>query len=119
MIRPSKTASEVYLYTEPVDMRKQMNGLSVLVEHVLEQNPMDGSLFVFCNKQRDKIKVLFWEKNGFIIFYKRLEKQRFKWPSKAEGHSLTINGEELNWLIDGFDLWHNQPHKTLFFDSVS
>ena len=69
MISPSKDVSQVYIYTESVDMRKQINGLAILVEQVLEINPMDGSLFVFCN-----------------------------------------NGEELNWLIDGFDLWNNLPH---------
>lgn len=118
MIRPSKAVSDVYLYTEPVDMRKQMTGLAILVEQILERNPMDGSMFVFCNKPKDKLKILLWEKNGFIIFYKRLEKQRFKWPKKSQT-SVSINGEELNWLIDGFDLWNNRAHQPLNFSRVS
>ena len=99
MIRPSRSVNEVYLYREPVDMRKQMNGLAVLVEMGMEKNPMDGSLFVFCNKTRDKIKILVWEKNGFIVFYKRLEKERFKWPKHLDQDTVSLNGEELNWLL--------------------
>lgn len=116
MLRPSHTA-QVYLYAEPVDMRKSIDGLSLLVEQEMASSPMDNALFVFCNRGRDKIKLLCWEKNGFIVWYKRLEKQRFRWPKAGEALSLT--GQELNWLLDGFDIFNNQPHSRLFFDSVS
>jgi len=119
MIRPDKSIKQVYLYCEFVDMRRQINGLSILVEQAMHLNPLDGSTFVFCNKNRDKLKILIWEKNGFILFYKRLEKQKFKWPKNPTTDHLCLNGEELNWLIDGFDLWTNQAHKTLYFEGVS
>jgi transposase len=76
-----------------------------------------GVLFVFCNRGRDKIKILCWERNGFIVWYKRLERQRFSWPKIQD--TLSLSGCELNWLLDGFDLFSNQPHKALHFDSVS
>jgi transposase len=68
---------------EPVNMRKSINGLAALVENELELSPMNEVLFVFCNRARDKIKMLYWERNGFVLWYKRLEKQRFQWPREA------------------------------------
>lgn len=118
MIRPDQNL-KVYLCKEPVDMRKQMNGLAVLVESELELNPFDPALFVFCNRQKDKIKILFWERNGFVVWYKRLESERFKWPkSFSDTGILTLTSQELNWLLDGYDLSVMQPHKTLYYQSV-
>ena len=71
MIRPSPD-TPVYLYAEFVDMRKSINGLAALVEQETELSPFDTTLFVFCNRQRDKIKLLLWERNGFVLWYKRL-----------------------------------------------
>ena len=116
MLRP-QTDIAVYLYAKPVDMRKSIDGLSVLVEQEMELSPMVQALFVFCNRSRDKIKMLCWERNGFIVWYKRLEKQRFKWP--RQGEVITLSGQELNWLLDGFDIFSNQPHTSLYFSSVS
>lgn len=116
MLRPANTV-QVYLYAAPVDMRKSIDGLSILVEQEMTLSPMDEALFVFCNRGRDKIKLLCWEKNGFIVWYKRLEKQRFRWPKT--GDALSLTGQELNWLLDGFDIFNNQPHSSLLFDSVS
>lgn len=72
---PAKTT--IYLYTQPVDMRKQINGLVNLLVDSFEQNPQEGGLFVFTNATRRKLKILFWDKNGFVLYYKRLEKTRF------------------------------------------
>ena len=116
MLRPDHLIT-VYLYVEPVDMRKSIDGLSILVEQEMNLSPSIEALFVFCNRGRDKIKLLCWERNGFIVWYKRLEKQRFRWP--RAGETLAMTGKELNWLLDGFDIFHNQPHKPLFFDSVA
>jgi transposase len=116
MLRPPADVA-VYLYAEPVDMRKSIDGLSVLVEQEMALAPTLHAIFVFCNRGRDKIKLLCWERNGFIVWYKRLEQQRFQWPNTNE--TLTLSGRELNWLLDGFDLFKNKPHKTVIFDSVS
>lgn len=90
MIRPSNGASSVYLYQQPVDMRKQMDGLASIVEHEMEQSIFGKSLFVFVNKRRDKLKILCWEKNGFVVWYKRLEKQRFAWTKDGTKKQLTV-----------------------------
>ena len=116
MLRPSDSM-QVYLYAEPVDMRKSIDGLSVLVEQEMTLSPSMEALFVFCNRGRDKIKLLCWERNGFIVWYKRLEKQRFRWPKSDD--TLSLTGQELNWLLDGFDIFNNRPHQPLYFDSVS
>lgn len=118
MMRPNPDIPTVYLCVAPVDFRKAIQGLSLLVEQELELNPFEATLFVFINRRRDKIKVLYWEKNGFCLWYKRLEKQRFKWPVDHLGATITLNGEQLNWLLDGFDLWKNKPHDSLSFSSV-
>ena len=78
MMRPDPELPAVYLCVEPVDFRKAIQGLSLLVEQELELNPFEATLFVFINRRRDKLKILYWEKNGFCLWYKRLEKQRYK-----------------------------------------
>jgi transposase len=118
LLRPSLSASRVFLCVEPVDFRKSIDGLSLIVEQHLGLSPFEAVLYVFINRKRDKIKILLWEKNGFILWYKRLEKQRFKWPTENTGNTVTLNGKELNWILDGFDLWKNQPHKSLNYRSV-
>jgi transposase len=94
-------------------MRKQMDGLSALVQYGLEENPLSGSLFVFVNKARDKLKILTWENNGFIVWYKRLEKEKFAWPRLENKNMITISGNELNFLLDGYDIWALKPHQRL------
>ena len=116
MLRPDNDI-KVYLYAEPVDMRKSIDGLSTLVEQEMALSPSMATLFVFCNRGRDKIKLLCWERNGFIVWYKRLEKQRLRWPKNGE--TLSLTGQELNWLLDGFDIFNNQAHSQVFFDSVT
>ncbi|WP_198263387.1 IS66 family insertion sequence element accessory protein TnpB [sulfur-oxidizing endosymbiont of Gigantopelta aegis] len=68
------TVNQVYLVSGVTDMRKATNGLSLIVSEQLEHNPFDGSVFVFCNRQRDKLKILYWERNGFWLYYRTLEK---------------------------------------------
>jgi transposase len=119
VIRPSNHYPEVYLYRGWMDMRKSINGLAVIVEQEMELDPFAETLFVFCNRARDKVKILCWEKNGFILWYKRLEKQRFHWPARIEKEVVTLTGEQLNWLLDGFDIWSNEPHARLQFSVVA
>ena len=78
-MRPAKSVA-VYLCREVVDMRKSINGLSILVEEGLGLDPFAERLYVFVNRKRDKVKILYWERSGFVVWYKRLEKARFPWP---------------------------------------
>jgi transposase len=118
MIRPSK-ATQAYLYTGIVDMRKSIDGLAALVENNLELDPMQDAVFVFCNRGRDKIKILYWERNGFVLWYKRLEKQKFKWLKDISVSSHRISGHELNELLDGLNIFNGKPHKPLFYKNLS
>lgn len=118
MMRPSHELPKIYLCRDPVDMRKAINGLAVLVEAVLSMSPFDPHLFAFCNRRRDKIKILYFEGNGFVLWYKRLEKQRFYWPLEADADVITLSGRELNWLLDGYDLTQLKSHRKLAFTTV-
>jgi transposase len=117
MMRPAEDV-DVYLCRDPVDMRKSINGLSILVEQTLGLAPFRPHLFVFCNRKRDKIKILYWERTGFVLWYKRLEKHRFAWPVDVGECVVTLSGRELNWLLDGIDVFSMHPHRALSFESV-
>jgi len=106
----------VYLCREVVDMRKSIDGLAVLVQEAMELNAFEEAVFVFCNRARDKVKILAWERNGFVLWYKRLESERFKWPQSLE--SVRLSGEQLNWLLDGYDIEQMRPHKALHYGAV-
>lgn len=107
--------TRVYLAAGSTDMRKAVNGLMVLVCDVLEADPFSSHLFVFCNRLRDKIKILYWHNNGFWLFYRRLEKQRFWWPVDNEQASIEITARELNWLMEGLDITRVEAHKSARF----
>jgi transposase len=118
-MHPGSRIDHVYLCRAPIDFRKSIDGLSVLVEQELTLNPFGNALYVFVNRQRNKIKGLYWHRNGFCLWYKRLESEKFAWPSEGDALTHTITIQQFEWLIEGFDLWRNQPHKTLHFASVS
>lgn len=92
---------KVLLCTDPTDMRKSINGLCFLVDGELDENPSCGTVYVFCNRIKDKLKILYWDGNGFCLLYKRLEKGRFKIPK--ERYSFSISLDELRWLLQGID----------------
>lgn len=98
-----KEDTQVYLCLQPVDMRKAINGLSVAVIDLLNKESTSGHLFIFFNKNKDKVKILWWDKNGYIIHYKRLEKGHFKIPKSPENKSMSIDSKQLNWLLAGLD----------------
>ena len=119
MLRPDRDIERVYLHRAPVDMRKQMDGLSILAKDVMRRDPMSGSMFVFINARRNKLKILVWERNGFIVWYKRLERHRFHWPRHASEAVITLSAEQLNWLLDGYDVWRMQPHEVLHYSVLN
>lgn len=109
---------EVLIYNKPVDMRKSINGLSVLVFDELNRNPTGPGIFVFWNKKLDKLKLLYWHINGFCLLYKRLEKQRFKLPTPIP-ETLIVSTKELQWLLDGLDFSKLSGHKELSYNIFS
>lgn len=117
MMRPAGEMA-VYLHRLPVDFRKAINGLSLIVQEALLLDPYSNALFVFVNKSRNRIKLLYWDRNGFCLWHKRLEKNKFAWPLKHTTVTVELNTQELNWLLDGFDIWRMPPHQRLFYDHV-
>jgi transposase len=104
------TGLEIYVRPGITDMRKQVNGLSEIVEQQMNRSAMSGSLFLFCNRDRRLIKCVYWDRNGFCLWLKRLEKDRFPWPNTEE-QARQITTGELGMLLDGIDFWH--AHTTL------
>ena len=117
MIRPPDDGVEVYLCVEPVDFRRQITGLATLVQDRLEMDPFSAKLFVFANRRRTQCRILYWERTGFVLWTKRLEKARFAWPKRSDA-LVTLTGEQLNLLLDGYDVWRFQPHETLRYASM-
>lgn len=108
----------VHLCRDAVDFRKQMRSLSVLVQEELDLDPFSAHVFAFCNRRRDHVRLLYWERNGFAMWQKKLEKDRFPWPRDHGTHVIELQGRELNWLLDGMDVFALQPHGELSYERV-
>lgn len=91
----------VYLACGATDMRKSINGLSAIVEGSFSLNPFDKALFVFCNRNRDRIKILEWDEDGFWLHFKRLERGKFRWPQVGDDSVMTLSADELAHLLGG------------------
>jgi transposase len=108
--------SRVYIKPGITDMRKGINGLALIVQEEMKETPFSGSLFLFCNRQRDKLKILYWDKNGFCLWLKRLEKHRFPWPKTADDKQ-ELSHRQLKMLLEGIDFFNK--HTTLTFSSLN
>ncbi len=117
MLRPSKDIAQVFVYRQPIDFRKSYNGLAAIVEQELQHDPFSGHLYLFTNKGRNKVKILLWERNGFVLYYKSLQEEKFHWP-KAEDTVVVITGEQLNFLLDGYNINAMKPHRVLRYKAL-
>ncbi|MHC1786393.1 MAG: IS66 family insertion sequence element accessory protein TnpB [Christensenellales bacterium] len=90
-----------YLACGATDMRKSINGLAAIVEGSFRLDPFAGSLYVFCNRNRDRLKILEWDGDGFWLHFKRLERGHFRWPAEGESQTMSLSGEELSILLGG------------------
>ena len=106
----------VYLHREPIDFRLSINGLALLVEKALGLDPFGACLYVFSNGRRNRVKILGWDRNGFWLLLKRLEQDRFIWPSEQDVPTLTV--EQLHWLLEGIDIGVVQRHPRRVYDRV-
>jgi transposase len=100
------TSVRIYLARGVTDMRKSIDGLAGVVEQVLSNDPFSGHLFVFCNRCRDRIKILYWEQSGFWLLHKRLERGTFAWPVPEDSAEVKVelSSAELAALLGGIDL---------------
>ena len=96
-------ATKIYIAVEAIDMRKGFEGLHGLVRDHLKQDPLSGQVFVFLNRRRNRIKLLVWDRTGYLIVYKRLEIGTFRFP-QAEAAGVEIRAADLQMLLDGIDL---------------
>ncbi|HCZ8836260.1 TPA: IS66 family insertion sequence element accessory protein TnpB [Vibrio alginolyticus] len=97
------------MYRESVDFRKSINGLAAIIENDTDLPLGNGALFLFTNKQCDKIKVLYWDETGFALWYKDLEKAKYKWPSEEQNEVFTLTQFELDRLLSGFTIIGHKP----------
>ena len=109
----------VFLHRDPVDMRKAIDGLSEIVLNENMGDLMGSYLFVFCGRRKDRIKVLYFDRSGFALWHKRLEKGRFMWPKRNEMETVKLTSEQFNWLLDGYDVWKMKPFEMLHYSAVS
>ena len=108
---------KVYLHRAPIDFRLSINGLALLVEQSLGLDPFAASVYVFGNRRRNRVKILGWDRNGFWLLLKRLEQDRFIWPSAEAVPALTV--EQLHWLLEGIDIGVVQRHPERLYERVS
>jgi len=113
----AESHTRVFLALGHTDMRKAINGLSILVEGAMDLDPFSGHFFVFSNRRRTMVKVLYWDRNGFCLWQKRLEKHRFKWPRK-ETDVAELSTRELGFLLEGLDIGVVQPHEALNYATM-
>jgi transposase len=111
---------EIYLHRDPVDLRKSIDGLSLVVSEGMRKSPFSGTLFVFTNRRRNRIKALYWDRTGFALWQKRLEKARYKWPKAGIAEEVvSVKEPQWSWLLEGYDLWTMKAHEAVMVSRVS
>jgi transposase len=107
---------KIWLRPGRTDLRKAVNGLAVIIEQQMNGEPFSGNIYLFCNRERNLLKAVYWDKTGFWLCQKRLEKDKYPWPQdEAEVHELS--GEQLQMLLTGIDFF--KAHKELYYKKVS
>lgn len=118
-VKASSSFSGVLIHRNPVDMRRGINGLCEIVHSSTMGDITGKNLFVFCGKRRDSIKVLYFDKSGFCLWQKRLERDRFPWPKKHTDEIVILSPQQFTWLLEGFDVWKIKPFSDANFERVS
>jgi transposase len=110
----SKT--RIFLYPGHADMRKGVNGLTSIIQEEMAHNPFSGSIYLFCSRHRKLLKAVYWDKTGFWLSQKRLEKDKFPWPQNEE-EAIELSSEQLQMLLTGIDFF--KVHREVFYTKVS
>lgn len=103
MLKNFSSAEKIYIATGYTDLRRGIDGLVSIIQSEFELNPMDNCLFLFCGRRVDRIKALYWEENGFILLYKRLESGKFQWP-RSDQEAKEISPQQYRWLMEGLTI---------------
>ena len=112
MLRDFKGADKVYIACGYTDLRKGIDGLAQMVEQEFRLDPFTNTLFLFCGRRRDRIKGLYWEGDGFILLYKRLEEGVYQWP-RSESEVRRISPQQYRWLMEGLKIDQPRAHKAV------
>jgi len=110
------STARIFIRPGTTDLRKAVNGLSVMIERQMQENPFSGSVYIFCNRERKLIKAVYWDKTGFWLSQKRLEKDKFPWP-RDESEAMELSWEQLQMLLAGIDFF--KAHKEAFYTKVA
>lgn len=111
--------SKIYLHKGAIDMRKQIRGLSSFVQNQMQLDPFGNYLFIFCGKNKNNIKILYWNRTGYCLWQKILVAEKFSWPKQRDDNHVELTVEQLRWLLDGYDVWRMKPHAALNYKYVS
>ena len=117
-MRSPKDFTGIFIHKDPVDMRRGINGLADIIESAKMGDLMGRNLFIFSGKRKHTIKILYFDKSGFCLWQKRLERERFPWPKKLSTEVVQITAEQLSWLLEGYDIWKIKPFAELHFERV-
>ena len=104
-------SERVFLAIGWTDLRKAIDGLAAIVQQCFELDPFSSDLFVFCNRNRNRLKILRWHHNGFWLYIRRLESGKFNWPKSADTDTIEVSGRELGWLLDGLSIQQEKAHR--------
>lgn len=113
MIINTNEIKHIYLANNYVDMRKSIDGLALIVSMQFDLDVMDGSMFIFTNRVRNRIKILYYETNGFWLFFKRLEQGKFKVREDPNSDTKLIDARQLRWLLEGLEVEQKFAHKSV------
>jgi transposase len=118
-MRDLSSFPRILVYRGPVDFRKRRRSLAAVVQDQIKEDPFSATLFIFLNKRRDCLRALYWDKTGFAMWEKELEKDRFPWPRQMprEG-SVVLQNQQVQWLLEGVDFWKLKPHTELEYSRV-
>ena len=112
MLSDFNGAEKVYIACGYTDLRKGIDGLATLVQSQFQLDPFTNTLFLFCGRRKDRIKALYWEGNGFVLLYKRLENGSFQWPRNGE-EVRQLTAQQYRWLMEGLQIDQPKAHKTM------
>jgi len=110
------STAKIFIRPGRTDMRKAVNGLTSIIQEGMSSDPFSGSVYIFCNRERKLLKAVYWDRTGFWLSQKRLEKEKFPWPDTSE-EAKELDAEELRMLLAGIDFF--SAHKTLRYGKVS
>jgi len=112
MLNDYSGSEHIYIACGYTDMRRSIDGLATVVQQSFRLDPFSNSLFLFCGKRRDRVKALYWEGDGFVLLYKRLERGSFQWP-RSESEVRDLSHQQFRWLMEGLSIDQPKAHKAV------